>query len=130
MQSLDRWLARFRGPSMVIGMVRYIDYQTERIPESNYLAPALHKMKSFAHENEMRAVYVDFPHLHHVAKHGADPGDTGRWVRVDLAQLLEHVVVCPDAPKWIKDLVKSVLKKYDLDETLVVTSPLAKRPLY
>ncbi len=69
-----------RGPKMVIGMVRYIDYHTEHIPEDNYLAPAMYKMRSFQHEHELRAVIVDYPLLDHVAVNGADPHDTGRWV--------------------------------------------------
>jgi len=34
---------------VMIGIVKYIDYQRETIPEDNALWPFLHKRKSFEH---------------------------------------------------------------------------------
>jgi hypothetical protein len=39
-----------------IGVVRYIDYDTDIIPPHNTLFPLIHKRKSFEYEHEVRAV--------------------------------------------------------------------------
>ena len=39
-----------------VGMVNYIDFDTEPIPSGNYLTPLLYKRRSFEHERELRAV--------------------------------------------------------------------------
>ena len=39
-----------------VGMVSYIDFDTEPIPSGNYLTPFIYKRNSFEHERELRAV--------------------------------------------------------------------------
>ena len=42
-------------------MVKYIDYDTEFIDSGNFLGPFVHKRKSFAHEQEVRALVLKPP---------------------------------------------------------------------
>ncbi len=44
-----------------VGVVSYIDYDSDRIPGLNVLRPFLYKRKSFAHENEIRTLIVRHP---------------------------------------------------------------------
>jgi hypothetical protein len=44
-----------------IGVVRYIDYEKERISEGNVYYPFFHKRKSFQHEHEVRALFSKCP---------------------------------------------------------------------
>ena len=53
---LKRAFALYGDRPVFIGQVRYLDYEKEFIPESNSFSPLLHKRRSFAHENEVRAI--------------------------------------------------------------------------
>ena len=44
-----------------LGLVNYIDYEKEWLPEGNTFYPFMHKRKSFEHEREVRAIIQEFP---------------------------------------------------------------------
>lgn len=105
-----------------LGMVRYIDYDTEYIPEGNVLLLSMHKLRSYEHERELRAVTM------HASD--SDTAPAGLYLAVDLTALIQHVIVAPTAPTWFKELVQSVGMKYGLAETVFLPSALASTPLY
>lgn len=129
--------------SVFIGTVSYKDYQKEAVPLStpenpyiNMFYPFLHKRKSFAYEQELRAVitynpsiigktYEDIPS----PKVKAEYSTFGLNVPIDLDVLVEQVFVSPTAEKWFEDLVKSAMDKFGLNKK-VVKSSLADDPLY
>src|SRR5207248_1539762 len=41
-----------------LGLVRYVDYERDVIPEGTMFTPFIHKRKSFQHENEVRALII------------------------------------------------------------------------
>jgi GGDEF domain-containing protein len=129
-QTTFRKLRDAMGSAARVGMVRYVDYETEWIPESNPLAPFLYKRKSFAHEREVRAL-IPPPDAEEILK-GANPESkaTGKWVRIDIAQTIERVFIAPDAPDWFLDLVKQVAARYERGNVPVVRSALAQTPFY
>ena len=47
------------SPDTYIGIVHYIDYDRDWMPEGNLMYPIVHKRKSFEHERELRAVIYD-----------------------------------------------------------------------
>jgi hypothetical protein len=59
-----------------IGTVKYIDYETDFFPHGNVLYPFVHKRKSFAYENEIRALTHVLPwdEIHKSASQ-----DTTQW---------------------------------------------------
>jgi hypothetical protein len=96
-------------------MVKYIDFEKERIPVSSFAAQFFRKRQSFEHERELRAVLIDFPitpdaHVD-ASRH---PEDAGREVPVDLATLVEEVVIGAQAPKWYLPLTNKLLGRYGL----------------
>ncbi len=113
-----------------LGLVKYIDYETEWIEVGNLLTPFVHKRKSFEHEREVRAVVMKWP-----------PGDDtgldftqetishGLHFPIDLGLLIEHIYVAPDAPQWFAGLVDSVTKCFG-DHYPVIQSKLNQEPLY
>lgn len=115
-----------------IGLVRYVDYLSEWIPESNLLAPFMYKRKSFEHEKELRAILnlsgIDDFNLGFSDIEG-DPPNGGRWASLDVSKLIEKVYVAPYAPKWFGDLVESVVKTYHLSKP-VVKSSLDDEPIF
>ncbi|MEX2441346.1 MAG: hypothetical protein WD400_01735, partial [Pontimonas sp.] len=98
---------------MYIGVVRYIDYDTEPIDESNHLAPFVHKRLSFAHEHELRVVVASSQHVPHGSSHTWP--ETSEYVRAELSTLIEDVNIAPLSPAWFREIVQSVTGKYGLD---------------
>lgn len=128
-QSTFRKLRDCLGEDVRVGTVRYVDYETEWIPESNPLAPFLYKRKSFEHEREVRAV-IPLEDLKQILRGKVAEKSSGVWRKVDLNGLIEHVHVAPDAPDWFAALVEKVTKKYGYQQSTVVKSSLASSPLY
>lgn len=65
------------------------------------------KRRCFEHEKELRlAIYS-----HDLTAPVRRKRD-GLPLEVDLGTLLSEIVISPEAPRWIKDLVKRVTKKY------------------
>jgi hypothetical protein len=52
-------------PDVHIGVVHYIDYEKDWMPEGNLMYPSVHKRKSFEHERELRAVIYDMHRMEH-----------------------------------------------------------------
>lgn len=117
-----------------IGMVAYIDYQNDVMPESNMMYPFMHKRVSFRHEREVRALFQDFPHIRddegdEKMDLDAENPENGRSVEVDLSELIEAVYVAPSSAPWFANLVPRVIETYELD-VRVETSSLARRPVF
>ncbi len=132
-QSTFRRLRNELGEAVRVGTVRYVDYETDWIPESNELAPFLYKRRSFEFERELRALK-----LISEADKAVIAGDEsvtppkviGCWQKVDLAALIEKVYIAPDAPGWLADLTQDVMRRYGYGSIHVVKSSLASSPLY
>lgn len=113
-----------------IGKVRYIDYEKDWLPEGNLLYPFVHKRKSFAYEQELRAIIQEFRY-----KENGDfdwsktPFDEGIYVQVDLETLIDKIYLAPTSPKWLFELVKAVTRIYKLDKE-VLQSALDDVPVY
>lgn len=129
-QTTFRKLRDAIGTDARVGMVRYVDYETDWIPESNPLAPFLYKRKSFEHEHEVRALIppADIPNI----LRGVSPANVepGKWVMVDVAKTIERVFIAPDAPDWFLELVRQVTIRYEHGALPVVRSALAQAPSY
>jgi hypothetical protein len=116
-----------------IGRVRYRDYATEAIwGASSGVAPTMTKRRSFAHENEVRAVFyaARSGNRYRVSQELYDFVEEGMDIPTDLDTLIECIVVAPQARGWFKDLVRGVIEDYGLGNKEVVTSSLDDRPLW
>jgi hypothetical protein len=91
---------------ITIGMVNYIDYARDRMPENNELDPFLHKRLSYAHEQELRALYID-PTLPEETPAGLD-------IDCDLDTLIDAIFVSPKAASWFRDVVTSITEQYEI----------------
>ena len=111
---------------VVLGVVDYVNYgllaeQGGAILEpSSDFAPFFMKRKSFAHEQELRAMISEYPtqgpeeSLPQALLKAAEIGELKSGIRksVDLNLLIERVLVCPAAENWFYNLVKEVSSKY------------------
>lgn len=95
-----------------VGVVKYIDYATEWLPEGNSLWPYVHKRRSFEQERELRAVIQQLPTSGGKLDLSKPPSEAGRLVPVPLAALIEEIAVAPTAPLWFRELVQAVTRRY------------------
>jgi hypothetical protein len=99
-----------------VGKIEYISYSKDLIREGS-LSPYFHKRKSFEHEKELRAIIQSYPRY----KNGeinwsiSPNNKSGLNVEIDVNVLVEKIVLSPLCPLWQKELVKSVLKKFEYD---------------
>lgn len=107
-----------------VGEVKYIDYETELMPEGNTFYLFLHKRKSFKYEHELRAIIQKIP-----TKDGRELINLGAYISVDVNTLIERIFASPTAPKWFNELVESIVNKYNLKKE-VVQSSLVEDPVY
>jgi hypothetical protein len=94
----------FKSP-IVLGKVVYLDYSSSavRIPnEDNAYARFFCKHIAYAHEKEIRAVFME-------PVSGSSPD--GHFIGVDIDLLVKQVMVSPLAPVWFDQLVSSVCKR-------------------
>lgn len=112
-----------------VGVVEYIDYDREPIPDGNTFYPLVHKRRSYQHEKELRAIVTWKPPGDPLKAMWQEPEDTGILVRVDLARLIGSVFVASNAPTWFFEVVRSVSAKYGLTAPLQ-HSRLGEKPLF
>jgi hypothetical protein len=105
--------------SIIIGAIRYADYDHTVFPMGNAIWPAAHKRLSFRHENEIRAL-----------KFAMDDGNepAGHSVPVDLANLIERVYVSPNCPAWYADLADRLTRRFGYEFT-ITKSRLSEEPV-
>ena len=138
--NFDSFLASFITEEQIhIGKVKYIDYDSEKIPEDDLLSPYLHKRKSFEHEREVRVMIQRIPpeaspenlpnFLSSEPPTWPDICDIGIYHDVDLNLLIQEVIIDPSAPDWLLDLVNSVADRYDL-QAAIKKSRLAALPIW
>jgi hypothetical protein len=125
-----------------IGKVKYIDYETQTIPEVKHLGdafyPFLYKRNSFEHERELRAIVQEIP-LKRVKNQWdkyeyhpdmSEKGVTyGKAIPIELGHLVERIYVSPASPTWVKEVIESLIKKYRLKKP-IIQSELIKDPFF
>ena len=96
---------------MYLGEIRYINYDRDFFQLGldrpyNGLIPFLHKRREYVDEREIRAVVSDL----------FEKPDTLRLTSqsVDLAVLIQEMVVSPEAGDWLFPLIKSDLERNSL----------------
>lgn len=92
-----------------LGMVTYLDYDNEEIPDNNTFYPIMHKRISFEHEKEIRSV------IWREDLFGSSNNNlTGLNIKVDINSLIKGIYISPTAPHWFYETVKDVAQKYGL----------------
>ena len=120
------------------GKVRYLDYLTDIYYDSadfpidghNVMVPFIHKRQYFVHENEYRAL-VDLSKTSPGPAYdwSQDENQNGKFISVDLATLIEQVVVPPQADADFVQVVDDLLKESGLDVP-VVRSSMSSEPRF
>lgn len=103
-------------PYVDIGKVKYIDFRKQF--SGIGISAFWYKRTSFEHEREVRAL---------IRNHE----NTGKGVShpVNLDVLIKNVYVSPYAPEWFAEVVRDIVKKYELNKP-VLYSAMADSPFY
>lgn len=99
---------------ILIAPVEYWDYSVQAFMDINLIEPLLKKRLSFAHEREIRCLYLNPP-----SEWLSKPGQTtfpdgGAKIDVDLPALIEDVYVAPGSPPWVLDSVRETLRVFGI----------------
>lgn len=105
--------------NIIMGPVRYVDFNASNVDFRNAFAPFALKRRSFAHENEVRAIMSTFD----------KPGPPVIAVSVDLEALVRDIYVSPQSPPWFLEVVARLTATYGLS-ICVQQSELNSKPLY
>lgn len=101
-----------------IGVVEYIDYGSDRIPDGSFAAQFFRKRRAFEHERELRVLFSRYPGTSEQRLNfDAKPQDGGVSVPVDLGTLVRGLRVAPGADAWFLDLLERVCRRYGLPVT-------------
>ena len=97
------------------GEIRYRRFDSLSEDEFTKVLPVTLKRKEFEYEQELRAFTIaDRTPTDEEIAANEDYTMTGRYVQVDLSKLISEVVVAPYAEDWFYELVRNVVKMYDL----------------
>jgi hypothetical protein len=110
-----------RSP-IYLGEVSYINYDQDQMKLDNRLHPFSYKREAFAHEKEIRAIFV----IPEDAQHEMD----GRPVKIDVNELIEEIYLAPGSARWFIGAVNAVKQKFKIDAKLDPSSLDALEPFY
>jgi hypothetical protein len=106
--------------------VRYLDYEVDLTAGETSEGLIAHtpgvfcKRRSFEHEREYRLV---------ISLEEAEAENTGLFVPILLGQLIEQIIVSPNAPRWVAEVVRKEVAVHGLSVEVVrseLYSPLLK----
>lgn len=109
-----------------MSVVKYTDYNNtsyKQLRDDNKwsttssgstINPGIYKRKSFEYENELRAFYIDTPIEYDLEKVKARSLPNGKKISINLEVLIEKIYIAPKADTWFKNLVESILGKYEI----------------
>jgi hypothetical protein len=107
-----------------VGEVQYVDYEERgSINDIIFQNSSMYKRSSFAHERELRAVIP-------TASAAEPPYETGLLVKISIQDLIEKVVVAPQAEVWFGKVVEDVSEKYGISKQYIDRSTLYDKPVY
>lgn len=128
-QSTYQTLYECLSSGTYLGVVKYIDYEKDWMPEGNTFWPFVHKRKSFEHERELRAVKQELPNKEKGISVGKPNEINGKSINIDFEKLVKKVFISPDAPLWFYNLVNKVTDKFGKDVE-IKQSKLGKEPIF
>lgn len=101
--------------TVYISKVNYLNYESDKMPEENPLFPFVHKQKFYDYEKEIRGL-IEIEHQGGDFDWSQEEIEEGRYISVNLDELIEEVIVAPFAPDWFVEIVEVLLSKFDLNK--------------
>lgn len=101
-----------------VGVIQYVNYEDEYIPEHDPYLAFLYKRKSFEHEREIRGLVKN-----------EETTEDGVKIQVDIRSLIHAIYISPSSPSWFFNLVEKVIHRYGYDFK-VCQSSLSDEPFF
>jgi hypothetical protein len=99
-----------------LGIITYVNYDSDLMNIGNMLTYVMHKRLSYAHEREARAILWVPPHDNKWATESKDPlGAVGSIVPVSIETLIQEVYVSPHAAPPLLEVVTGLVRAAGLD---------------
>jgi hypothetical protein len=111
-----------------VGRINYLDYEKEYFNYGNIFCYFFNKRKSFECEKELRAM-VSLAIENPKRKANESYDQFGINIKINLNELIENIFIAPFSPFWYRELIKSVLKRYNTGFN-VLPSSLDNEPLF
>jgi hypothetical protein len=126
-----------------IGLITYIDYHSHMIDYGNAFNRFLYKRHAFAHEREVRAVCQppdvftqmgnDGSITHEERQRARSFNESlkragGLAVAIDISKLVDAIVMSPDSPEWLSDVVERIVSALGFD-LKIVRSDMEQAPV-
>nr|WP_320051216.1 hypothetical protein [uncultured Desulfuromonas sp.] len=123
-----------------IGLVQYLDYSQDSMPQIYSFDPFLRKRKSYAHEQEIRLFYQSPSQPGSYTEENGEikftpqdgnfqPFESGKLFKTDLNLLIENIFLSPSSPSWYKELIEKICDRYNFNKE-VKQSGMNESPLY
>lgn len=122
-------LVKVLNKEIYVGLVNYIDYEKDWMPEGNSFYPFIHKRKSFEYESEIRAIIQEIPTEAEKIVLNTTNEAKGLKVKIDTKLLIKEIYLAPTSKEWYRDLVKEVINKYELVKP-IINSTLDSKPVF
>ena len=121
--------------AVYLGKTKYIDYRKDILSGKHHIEVFLHKDISFQPENEIRAIiqkyclnvngekfildpnYDKLPNISSV-DYESNHYENGFNIRIKPEVLIEKIIISPNASQWYVDLIKNILKRYELNKPI------------
>lgn len=114
-----------------IGIIHYLDYNSESINRIDSVTHIFYKRKSFEHEKEVRIYLQD----ENISENGfveisKKNNSYGKKINIEIEKLITTIHVSPTADEWFLELVKKVVQEDYKLNIEVDKSDLYKDPIY
>jgi hypothetical protein len=90
--------------------------------------PYFHKRKSFAHEQELRAIINPFDQ-DEVESSFKDKNLRTLPIKIDPSKLIHSIYISPKSQEWFGELVGKIIKRYSLNIS-IEKSKIYNRPTF
>lgn len=98
--------------------IKYIDYNKDYMPDRNIIYPIIHKHKAYQFEEEVRIIHT----VNHKSDWSFDwekqENENGKYIKVDINELISEVIVSPYASTWYIELIKDLCDKFGLKKEI------------
>lgn len=119
--SIEKLKESFEKTPEVIQLseINYIDHETDLIDNPGNLTSAIiHKHKAFSFEEEIRLIHQVKDRAGFFYDWESEKIKNGKNLKVDLNVLIDEVILSPYSPEWFLEMVKDLMKKYNLKKVI------------
>ncbi|WP_177760959.1 DUF2971 domain-containing protein [Flavobacterium sp. I3-2] len=118
--NVERLIKAFENSDEIISLseIKYINHEIDIIPTGNLNYPIIHKNIAYSYEQEIRLIHqvtMDDGYFHNW---NCELNVNGKYLKVDINELIEEIIISPFAPKWFFDIIEDILIKYNLKKTI------------